>query len=217
MRAEKERNKSTSTQTQENTITSATSSVAPTTSATNATNEQSNAPSTNVSPQLASSVPPPATNSFTTAVSMLAPLPSQNAYTVNSPQAYTYGTPAPQQLAYPPAPPPQPVPAVTPTNLVNDRWENMATLFQSIREHARNFEYPGASVAALETILIRLYLESPVGMGVQSANMSSMVPTIMAHARGAANSSASVQAGPSGAGGSNGDVTNGTTAGEDGG
>jgi len=43
----------------------------------------------------------------------------------------------------------------------------MSTLFHSIREHARGFEYPNVSVAALETVLIRLYLESPVGLGTQ--------------------------------------------------
>jgi hypothetical protein len=43
----------------------------------------------------------------------------------------------------------------------------MATLFQTVREHARSFEYPPASVAALETVLIRLYLESPMGLSPQ--------------------------------------------------
>ena len=45
-----------------------------------------------------------------------------------------------------------------------DRWENMATLFQSVRENARAFEYPLPSIAALESCLIRLYLESPQAM-----------------------------------------------------
>ncbi|KZS95852.1 hypothetical protein SISNIDRAFT_483277 [Sistotremastrum niveocremeum HHB9708] len=59
-----------------------------------------------------------------------------------------------------------------------DRWERMTVLFQSARSHTRNgFEFPSASVAALESVLIRLYLESPmiggsvgvggVGNGVQ--------------------------------------------------
>ena len=39
----------------------------------------------------------------------------------------------------------------------------MSVLFQGIRENARNFEYPAPSVAALESVLIRLYLESPMG------------------------------------------------------
>lgn len=37
----------------------------------------------------------------------------------------------------------------------------METLFQSVRENARSFTYPGASVALLETVLIRLFLEGP--------------------------------------------------------
>ena len=39
----------------------------------------------------------------------------------------------------------------------------MSVLFGSIRDHARTFEYPSPSVVALESVLIRLYLESPVG------------------------------------------------------
>lgn len=220
MKTEKEKNKPTSPQSQENAATSAATSIQPIPSATNVTSEASTAPSTTVSPQPPSLVPPSASTPFSTAVSMLAPLPSQNSYTVASPQAYTYATSPPQQLAYPPAPPappPQPVPTSAPANLANDRWENMATLFQSIRDHARNFEYPGASVAALETILIRLYLESPVGMGVQSANMSSMMPTIMAHARDVANNQNNLQPGPGATSGSTNDITSGSTAAEEGG
>lgn len=42
----------------------------------------------------------------------------------------------------------------------------MGVLFASVRQHARGFEYPGPSVAALESVLIRLYLESPLGGGM---------------------------------------------------
>jgi hypothetical protein len=49
-------------------------------------------------------------------------------------------------------------------SIAHDRWERMAVLFHSIRDHARGFEYPGPSVAALESVLIRLYLESPVSV-----------------------------------------------------
>ena len=39
----------------------------------------------------------------------------------------------------------------------------MSVLYNAIRDHARSgFDYPGPSVAALESVLIRLYLESPV-------------------------------------------------------
>lgn len=96
---------------------------------------------------------------FSSAVSMLAPLPSQAPYQT-----------APQQFSY--QAPPAPVP--THISLSHDRWENMATLFNSVREHARSFEYPTVSVAALETVLIRLYLESPVGLGSQPSMTSVM-------------------------------------------
>ncbi|KAJ7161351.1 hypothetical protein C8R43DRAFT_992541 [Mycena crocata] len=92
-----------------------------------------------------------ATEQFSTAISMLAPLPPQTMYPQQSsmpPSQYGY---AQQPLASGPATSP-------------DRWDNMATLFEAVRGHARNFEYPIASVAALETVLIRLYLESPVTM-----------------------------------------------------
>ncbi|KAJ7103306.1 hypothetical protein B0H15DRAFT_811795 [Mycena belliarum] len=92
---------------------------------------------------------------FTTAVAMLAPLPGQSMY--------------PQQPAMPHYGYPQPAVQLQAgsASLSHERWENMATLFQSVRGHARSFEYPTASVAALETVLIRLYLESPVTMASQ--------------------------------------------------
>ncbi|EED80484.1 predicted protein [Postia placenta Mad-698-R] len=61
---------------------------------------------------------------------------------------------------------PLPPPPGLPVDLSQDRWDRMDVLFQSIRENARSFAYPAPSVAALESVLIRLYLESPVaGMG----------------------------------------------------
>ena len=95
-------------------------------------------------------------SSFSSAVSMLAPLPGQpfpQPQTASVPQPYGY----PNPTAYTTHLHPQPT-------LPHERWDNMATLFQTIREHARVFEYPPASVAALETIVIRLYLESPMGV-----------------------------------------------------
>ncbi|CDO75488.1 hypothetical protein BN946_scf184935.g24 [Trametes cinnabarina] len=53
-----------------------------------------------------------------------------------------------------------------------DRWDRMGVLFQSIRDHARSFEFPTPSVAALESVLIRLYLESPIGGGSAAAGPS---------------------------------------------
>jgi hypothetical protein len=43
-----------------------------------------------------------------------------------------------------------------------ERWDRMDVLFQSIRNNARQFEYPAASVAALESVLVRMYFESPI-------------------------------------------------------
>ncbi|OCH96421.1 hypothetical protein OBBRIDRAFT_718201 [Obba rivulosa] len=57
-----------------------------------------------------------------------------------------------QQMAPPP-----------PMNMSQERWDRMTVLFESIRDHARTFEYPSPSVVALESVLIRLYLESPMG------------------------------------------------------
>jgi len=52
-----------------------------------------------------------------------------------------------------------------------ERWDRMAVLFESIRTHGRAYEYPGPSVAALESVLIRLYLESPVGGAAPGTSM----------------------------------------------
>lgn len=51
----------------------------------------------------------------------------------------------------------------------------MATLFHSIRDTARAFEYPAVSVAALETILVRLYLETPMNLGVGGQSAMSVI------------------------------------------
>lgn len=58
----------------------------------------------------------------------------------------------------------------TTIDVSQERWERMETLFQSIRHHARSFEFPSPSVAALESVLIRLYLESPIAGGIAPPN-----------------------------------------------
>jgi len=57
-----------------------------------------------------------------------------------------------------------------------ERWDRMSVLFESIRAHGRAYEYPGPSVAALESVLIRLYLESPVGGGAAPPGISMPMP-----------------------------------------
>ncbi|TCD68093.1 hypothetical protein EIP91_011546 [Steccherinum ochraceum] len=94
---------------------------------------------------------------------------------------------APPQLQHPqfqhavsmaaPLPPSHQPPPPSRMDLTQERWDRMSVLFQTIRDRARDFEYPVASVAALETVLIRLYLETPMaggsGHGVPQ-NMSSL-------------------------------------------
>lgn len=47
-----------------------------------------------------------------------------------------------------------------------ERWDRLEVLFQSVRNNARGgYEYPGPSVVALESVLVRLYLESPMRGG----------------------------------------------------
>lgn len=131
---------------------------------------------------------------YSSAVSMIAPLPSgQTSFQTTPPQNYTY-----QAYQYAPAPPaPAPAPTPAPAPIVHpppqqhasdvfspDRWQNMETLFQSIRENARSFTYPIASVAVLETVLIRLFLEGPQPVlnqqPMQSMQSSSMSQSMSA-------------------------------------
>ncbi|TDL28243.1 hypothetical protein BD410DRAFT_782219 [Rickenella mellea] len=83
----------------------------------------------------------------------------------HAPHQHQPAPPPPSDLPYtPPLPVAQtdsfapPQPAI----LEHERWDRMSVLFQSIRENARSFEYPSPSVAALESVLVRLYLESPI-------------------------------------------------------
>ncbi|KAG6333904.1 hypothetical protein ID866_5189 [Astraeus odoratus] len=82
----------------------------------------------------------------------------------NLPHPFTHYPPPPGVApAYPP--PPSMVPAAPHGPSVQQEfWDRMSVLFNSVREHARTYEYPGASVVALESVLLRLYLESPVAI-----------------------------------------------------
>ena len=84
----------------------------------------------------------------------------------------TPAPPPPQvQRMMPPPPPPQPatLSQITqvrhPHNVVQDeqaRWDRISVLFEHARSAARTFEHPPPSVAALEAVLVRMYLESPL-------------------------------------------------------
>jgi hypothetical protein len=82
---------------------------------------------------------------------MIAPLPDVYTLSPPTPHLYVHQHYPTSDPHFPSIPVPQ------------ERWERMSVLYNSIREHARGFEYPGPSIAALESILIRLYLESPIG------------------------------------------------------
>jgi hypothetical protein len=82
----------------------------------------------------------------------------------NSPASHVLQDPA---LVYdlPPGLPPLHLPRV-PT--AHDRWERLAVLFRSVHTHALTFDYPDESVNVLESMLVKLYLESPlVGGGLR--------------------------------------------------
>lgn len=80
--------------------------------------------------------------------------------------------PLPQGLGgvMPLPPPALPVPvsaaqAITAADrerIERERWGRMDVLYQNIRHHATQFEYPAPSVAALESVLVRMYFESPI-------------------------------------------------------
>lgn len=100
--------------------------------------------------------------------SMSMPIP-QGFGAVN-PLPTTSSTPAPVS-APGHTPPSHPFPTPSPNQTVasnerermeRERWERMDVLYQNIRNNARQFEYPAASVAALESVLVRMYFESPI-------------------------------------------------------
>ncbi len=86
---------------------------------------------------------------------------------------------------------PMPDAQMQPTAITQDRWQNMQTLFNAIREHSRGFNYPFASVIALESVLIRLFLESPVSL------QATMTPSTANGVAQPGSTSDNGQAGPS--------------------
>lgn len=118
-------------------------------------------PSNSSSPVMSAPPPPPPLPQVSPALNHVAPQ-----HTYQTPIAMYVAPPQlppqpPQQQRHPQHPPPvaTPLPQIA---LAQERWDRMSVLFQGIRDNARTFDYPGPSVAALESILIRLYLESPI-------------------------------------------------------
>ena len=132
-----------------------------------------------------SQVPPPdpssSTNPVTTpTVPAPPPPPQQQQQPQPQPQPPMPGFPTGAPLTglphpfshYPPPPgithqyPPLPIVAAPQqgSSAQQDAWDRMSVLFNTIRGHARTFEYPAVSFAALESVLLRLYIESPVNV-----------------------------------------------------
>ncbi|OJA16227.1 hypothetical protein AZE42_00012 [Rhizopogon vesiculosus] len=80
--------------------------------------------------------------------------------------------PGPPAIAYPPVVPLQGPPSQ------QELWDRLSILFNSIREHARAYDYPMPTVVALESVLIRLYLESPIGPVVPGPNFGVLGPSM---------------------------------------
>jgi len=147
----------------------------------------------------AQSVAPPSTaESSSAATSTTTTTTTGNATAVPTPQPHVtpFSSNAPQlgHLPHPPFPhyPGQPgvgapYPLVPAPSAQNEQWERMSVLFNSIREHARAYDFPTPSVVALESVLIRLYLESPMGMmggpglGALAPGMHGIMPPPQQH------------------------------------
>jgi len=99
-------------------------------------------------------------------------MPIPQGFGAVTPLSATSSVPEPPPVpAHAPTPAPHPFPVPSPNEAVatnerermeRERWDRMDVLYQSIRNNARQFEYPAASVAALESVLVRMYFESPI-------------------------------------------------------
>lgn len=99
------------------------------------------------------------------------PMTAQSAQPVHQ-MPPTPAPPPPQPQPMMPPPPSHQPPTLTqvtqvhhPQSLAQDeqaRWDRMSILFEHVRNAARTFEHPPPSVAALETVLVRIYLEGPL-------------------------------------------------------
>ena len=106
--------------------------------------------------------------------SFSSPYPHFPSMSMPIPQGFGAVTPLPTPSSAPapaPTPAPHPFPVPSPNQAVanndrermeRERWGRMDVLYQNIRNNARQFEYPAPSVAALESVLVRMYFESPI-------------------------------------------------------
>ena len=101
------------------------------------------------------------------------PLPQGFGAPMSFPALASVSAPAAAGPSSAPAAAPPPLPFTAPSQtqaavstdrarMERERWDRMDVLYQSIRNNARQFEYPAASVAALESVLVRMYFESPL-------------------------------------------------------
>jgi len=103
----------------------------------------------------------PIPQGFGAPVPMLHPVPASTSAAGPGPAPALLPPPPPH--AFPGAPsPPQAVVGTDRGRMERERWDRMDVLYQSVRNNARRFEYPAASVAALESVLVRMYFESPL-------------------------------------------------------
>lgn len=135
-------------------------------------NMEATSPS-NVDQQQAQSPPPQSTPSLPTPFPQQAP-PQQ--VQVPAPQVYQQPQQQQAQPIQPQQQQPHPQPTFVPPQFalpqqphqipmqqVQDRWENMSAIFTSVRETARGAMFDPAAVAALETLLLRMYFEASSG------------------------------------------------------
>ncbi len=93
------------------------------------------------------------------------PYPHFPSMTMPLPQGLGGVVPFPAPTSVPPPALPASVSAISAGDrgrMERERWQRMDVLYQSIRNNANQFEYPAPSVAALESVLVRMYFESPI-------------------------------------------------------
>ena len=117
------------------------------------------------------------------------PLPQGFGAPMSFPALASVSAPAAPGPSSAPAAAPPPLPFTAPSQtqaavstdrarMERERWDRMDVLYQSIRNNARQFEYPAASVAALESVLVRMYFESPLSAPQPQAHSVYGAPTV---------------------------------------